>query len=569
MKNRELRKKKQIIFRFKKLRGFTMIELLIIVSVVGLLSSMGAGLYRDYGETKRVSTAGEDVASLLNVAKTRAMSQIKPAVCGGAELDGYRVVTCSGGCSGGVYTYQLEAFCGGSGYRVGNIYKLPTNVSFGSTLQQSVLFRTLTGAAQATSDITVSSGSKTMTISTSKAGLIAMSGLESSVAVSGAPTLTFNASTTSVGWGGSVTLTWTSTGATSCTASNGWAGTKTPNNTTGEVISPLTATTTFTLDCTGPGGTTASQNKTITVSSPTSPVIASFTAEDPVLPTTNTGTALHWTTTGSITGCTASAGTGSWTGAQSYPSGDFDTGSLAVTTTYTLTCTGPLGSDVESVVVTVTAAASTPTPTPKMVLVNATSNSGAEVNATSVTWQHTVSGTERALFVGVVTELSRTVTVTWMGSQTLTSIQSLGTSGNQYAYLYYLVNPTAGTGNIVVTINSSDNIKAGAVSLTNVNQTTPIGTPQGKTVSSSVSITSNALSSSIYEKIVDVIAISSSAVGVTAAIPQQQIWSTVGGSTNPSGAGSYRDGGSSVTTSWSWSSSKGASLIAVPVKVAP
>lgn len=564
-----MREKKVISMSYKKLRGFTMIELLLVISVVGILSSLGAGLYRDYGDTKRVSTAAEDVANLLTVAKTRAISQVKPAACGASELDGYRVVTCPGGCSGGTYSYQLEAYCGGAGSQFGQIYKLPANVVFGSTSQQTVLFRTITGAAQSTSDIVISSGSKSMTISTSKAGLITLSGLESIVPTAATPTLNFSSSTTSIPWGGSVTLSWTTTGADSCTASDGWTGTKAPNNSAGEVIGPLSATVTFTLVCSGPGGNSSSQSKTITVASPTAPAIPSFIAETPVLLPTNTGTVLHWTTAGSITSCTASGGSGAWTGDQTFPTGDFDTGVLAATTMYTLTCTGPLGSAVSSATVTVSSAAPTPTPTPKMVLVNATSNSGAEVNATSVTWQHTVGGTERALFVGVVTEISRTVTVTWMGTQTMTSIQSLGTSGNQYAYLFYLVNPTAGTGNIVVTLNSSDNLKASAVSLANVHQTTPIGTPQGKTVSSAVSITSNAISSSAYEKIVDVIAISSSAVGATPAIPQQQIWSTVGGSTNPSGAGSYRDGGSSVATSWSWTGTKGATLIAVPVKVAP
>jgi hypothetical protein len=76
-----------------------------------------------------------------------------------------------------------------------------------------------------------------------------------------APTLTLTSSAPSVASGGTVTLTWTSGGATSCVASGGWTGNQALSN---SVVSPgLTTTTTFTLTCTGDGGPTA---KSVTVS---------------------------------------------------------------------------------------------------------------------------------------------------------------------------------------------------------------------------------------------------------------------------------------------------------------
>ncbi len=87
-----------------------------------------------------------------------------------------------------------------------------------------------------------------------------------------APIVNISASPTSVASGGSSTLTWSSTNATGCTASaspaNGqWVGAKSVGNPTSanQTITNITATTQFTLTCTGLGGTTpASATVTMT-----------------------------------------------------------------------------------------------------------------------------------------------------------------------------------------------------------------------------------------------------------------------------------------------------------------
>jgi hypothetical protein len=69
------------------------------------------------------------------------------------------------------------------------------------------------------------------------------------------PVITFTASPAAPDVGGTTTLTWSVQNATSCQASGGWSGSKalTGSETTGA----LSVTTTFTLTCTGIGGTTA------------------------------------------------------------------------------------------------------------------------------------------------------------------------------------------------------------------------------------------------------------------------------------------------------------------------
>jgi hypothetical protein len=71
-----------------------------------------------------------------------------------------------------------------------------------------------------------------------------------------APTVTLTASATSIASGGSSVLAWSSTGATSCAASGAWSGTKAITGT--QTVGPLTTDSKFTLSCTGPGGTSAS-----------------------------------------------------------------------------------------------------------------------------------------------------------------------------------------------------------------------------------------------------------------------------------------------------------------------
>jgi hypothetical protein len=179
----------------------------------------------------------------------------------------------------------------------------------------------------------------------------------------GAPTVSITANPTSVASGGSSTLTWLSTNATSCTASGGWSGSKAISGT--QSMTNLTANRTFTLACTGSGGTT-SASATVTVTStpppptppPAPPTVDLMATSSSV--TSGTGTSLSWTST-NATSCSAGGG---WSGSQA-TSGTAMTGALTSTTTFQLTCTGAGGTQSDSVTVTVTAAPAPPaTPTP-------------------------------------------------------------------------------------------------------------------------------------------------------------------------------------------------------------
>jgi hypothetical protein len=72
------------------------------------------------------------------------------------------------------------------------------------------------------------------------------------VTVTAAPSVTLTASPSAVALNGTSTLTWSSTGVTSCTASGGWSGTKSTSGTAS--VGPLSQDTTYNLSCTGPNG---------------------------------------------------------------------------------------------------------------------------------------------------------------------------------------------------------------------------------------------------------------------------------------------------------------------------
>jgi subtilisin family serine protease len=139
--------------------------------------------------------------------------------------------------------------------------------------------------------------------------------------------------------GGSVTLGWQSTNATSCSASGApFTGTKPISGT--ETLTGLTkGAKKLSLSCKGIGGTTKATTEVAVVPAPT----LTFSASKTQIPE-NTATQLKWKATDATT-CIAS---GDWSGEQK-TSGSFPTGNLTEDQTYTLSCEG-LNGEVEQTV---------------------------------------------------------------------------------------------------------------------------------------------------------------------------------------------------------------------------
>ena len=168
------------------------------------------------------------------------------------------------------------------------------------------------------------------------------------ITVNQPPSLIFRVdggSSTSVAYGGSAALAWLTTNATSCTASNFTLPNAYLTTNLGIVLDNLTATKTYTLSCTGPGGST-SQSVTVNVANPKVPSVT-LTASSTSVYNNAKDVTLSWTAS-NVTSCTAS----SW---WSWDKSIFGGSTLVLpanstTTTYTITCNGQWGtSDTKSV----------------------------------------------------------------------------------------------------------------------------------------------------------------------------------------------------------------------------
>jgi hypothetical protein len=155
--------------------------------------------------------------------------------------------------------------------------------------------------------------------------------------------VSFTATPPTIPLGSPARLAWVTTNATEATIDRG----VTARVVSGSAGVTPTATTTYTLTATGPGGPAVTATVTVTVTAPVPPAVTSFTAT-PASITTGDPSTLSWATT-NATGVTIDNGAG--TRAAS--------GTLVVrppvTTTYTLTATGAGGTSAPSrVTVTVT-----------------------------------------------------------------------------------------------------------------------------------------------------------------------------------------------------------------------
>jgi hypothetical protein len=165
-----------------------------------------------------------------------------------------------------------------------------------------------------------------------------------------APTVTISVAPTSIVLGKSATLTWSSTNATACTASNGWAGTEGVSGT--QSVTPTAAgSVSYVLTCTGTGGS-ADATATLTVTSPAPTVTISVS---PTSITVGSSATLTWSAT-NATSCSAS---GAWSGNQATSGTATVSPTTAATDSYTLACTGAGGT--ATATATLTAVAQPPT----------------------------------------------------------------------------------------------------------------------------------------------------------------------------------------------------------------
>lgn len=95
--------------------GFTLLEILIAFSVVGIISAVTIASFGSFSRSQQLQQATNEVAATVKQAKSYAQSQVKPDDCVGKVLEGYRVEFCGVACVD-PNSHKIQVRCGGVNY---------------------------------------------------------------------------------------------------------------------------------------------------------------------------------------------------------------------------------------------------------------------------------------------------------------------------------------------------------------------------------------------------------------------------------------------------------------------
>lgn len=245
-----------------------------------------------------------------------------------------------------------------------------------------------------------------------------------------APTLSISFDKTSVTSGQLTTLYWETTNATTCTGTGAWTGQKVLLG--GLAVYP-TSNQTYTLTCTGAGGS-VTKSATVSVTAAPTPAPTVTLSSNTTSVASGGSATLTWSTT-NATACTASGG---WSGSKA-TSGTQSLTNLTSSQAYTLTCTGAGGSANKSVTINVTTSQTVPAPTVTFTSDKSSMTSGS--NAT-LTWSTTNA-------------TSCTASGSWSGTKSTSGTQSVSPTSNATYTLACVGTGGSASKNVSITVSSS------------------------------------------------------------------------------------------------------------------
>lgn len=237
--------------------------------------------------------------------------------------------------------------------------------------------------------------------------------------------------------GSSATLSWTTTNTpTTCTASNGWSGSKSVSGgsqSTGALVSSQM----YVISCTNINGTATDQ---VTVNMGATPAPTVGLSLSPTSVTSGQTTTLTW----NVTNATSCTGSGYWSGSKNASGGTEVSFAISSPSTFTLSCTGPGGSNSDTEVVGLIAS-----PPPPTVAISATPLSIIDGQSTNITW--TVSD------ANTCTASTWPYSPNWNGSKSISGgTQSSGALVPNGTYTFTLACTNAqGTDQASVSVNVS------------------------------------------------------------------------------------------------------------------
>ena len=199
------------------------------------------------------------------------------------------------------------------------------------------------------------------------------------------------------------------------------------------------------------------------------------------------------------------------------------------------------------------------------VVSNDNNQSGSVASGTTLTLSNFVTGSSPNRYMLVTVALTSTVNTITYGAQSLTKIGTMG-AGKPRVELWQLVNPTAGTANVVITTAATGTIKAGVVTFSGVNPSTPYRTPI-VTGTGGSSPSSMSVPSATGEIVCDILG-SDGSGNVTINSGQTQLWGLKGPAGDMSGVSSAKAGAVSVNMAWNISNAP-TTWVGIAVSVMP
>lgn len=156
-------------FYFKAKKGFTLVELLVVIAVISILTALGLSSFGTYSSSQTFGTGVSEFTNFLSITRSKSISQVKPAACGsGDTLEGYKVVITPSGSD-----YTQEVACGGRSIVISS-KKLPNQVTFVSGSSADVLYDVSSGTVLSPGSIGIRGFGKTVTINFDKIGNISI-----------------------------------------------------------------------------------------------------------------------------------------------------------------------------------------------------------------------------------------------------------------------------------------------------------------------------------------------------------------------------------------------------------
>ena len=152
----------------QSLKGYTLVELLVSVTIIGLVFGVGYVAFRSFSQRQILDGAARDLRGQLRLAQEQALAGKKTVDCTGT-LTGYQLNITSG------VSYDLEVYCTNGSFPVKSV-DLPTGLSLQTDSPVNpILFKVLgegTNLPVSSINITITGFGLTQSVVVNKTGNI-------------------------------------------------------------------------------------------------------------------------------------------------------------------------------------------------------------------------------------------------------------------------------------------------------------------------------------------------------------------------------------------------------------